>query len=171
MTHPYIEYDKRFTERLRNWGRSHLQPWKWMAAKGLYLFAIPWIFLVWQGWLTWFVPIIPLVTSYVALLIMQAIVKRERPDYERLSGYKMLVRTYSFPSGHATESTALALSLLLYTQFPDAFLMIGFGMVLLVLAMMISYARIAVGVHYVADVVAGLALGVLFVIGFFICAS
>jgi undecaprenyl-diphosphatase len=57
----------------------------------------------------------------------------------------------SFPSDHATASFAIAVALLLRHRKA--------GILALVVAAVLSLARVAVGTHYPADVVAGAALG------------
>jgi undecaprenyl-diphosphatase len=60
---------------------------------------------------------------------------------------------YSFPSGHSTRMAALSIGTLFF--YPD------FGWVLLILALGIAFTRVAVGVHYLSDILAGLSLGAL----------
>lgn len=60
---------------------------------------------------------------------------------------------YSFPSGHAARLTALAVGMLFF----DSFL----GWTLLALALSVALARVLVGVHYLSDILMGLALGAL----------
>jgi undecaprenyl-diphosphatase len=73
------------------------------------------------------------------------------PDVHLLVGCG---QTYSFPSGHAVTSFALAVFLTLV--YPRA------KWVLFPVAFLISYSRIAVGVHYPFDILAGMLLGGLF---------
>lgn len=73
------------------------------------------------------------------------------PDVHLLVGCGM---SYSFPSGHAVTSFALAVFLTLV--YPRA------KWVLFPLAFLISYSRIAVGVHYPFDILAGMLVGSLF---------
>ncbi|MCG3208047.1 MAG: hypothetical protein FOGNACKC_01648 [Anaerolineae bacterium] len=58
---------------------------------------------------------------------------------------------YSFPSGHAARTIAFALAAIFF--YPLV------GAILVVVALAIALARIAVGVHYVSDVLAGLLVG------------
>jgi membrane-associated phospholipid phosphatase len=60
--------------------------------------------------------------------------------------------TYSFPSGHATVSFACATVLALAVP--------RLRVPLFVLAVLISYSRVYLGVHYPGDVLAGAVLGV-----------
>jgi undecaprenyl-diphosphatase len=59
----------------------------------------------------------------------------------------------SFPSGHAATSFACAATLAMFLP--------GKAAVLYVLAALIAYSRVYVGVHYPLDVLAGAALGLL----------
>lgn len=56
-----------------------------------------------------------------------------------------------FPSDHATAAFAIAVAILLRKR--------GWGIAALVLATVLSVGRVALGVHYPSDVVAGAALG------------
>jgi len=88
-------------------------------------------------------------------LALKALVGRERP-YESVPEADPLLRAdvgLSFPSGHA--STSLAGAVILAYLFPRL------AMPLLLLAALVAYSRVYVGVHYPADVVAGAALGTL----------
>jgi undecaprenyl-diphosphatase len=58
---------------------------------------------------------------------------------------------YSFPSDHAVIAGALAMGLLLFD--------IRIGIPAALLALLLAFARVYVGVHYPADVIAGLLLG------------
>ncbi len=60
---------------------------------------------------------------------------------------------FAFPSGHAAVFFALAMAV----YFPDK----KAGCVFFVLAFLIGLARVAAGVHFPADILGGLALGVL----------
>ena len=156
--------DHVLTPKLRNAGKRNLSFWKWIASYALFFFAAFWISFVILDVLVWWRPLVPFALSYIALLIIQALVRRERPPFAKLTGYKMRFTTYSFPSGHATMSSSLAGALALYSTFPDAYWGSIAVMSLCLLALIIMYARIAVGVHYVTDIFAGCVLGIAFVL-------
>jgi len=59
----------------------------------------------------------------------------------------------SFPSEHATGSFAIAAAVGMYRR--------AFGLLLLVLAALVGFSRVYVGIHYPADVAGGAAIGVL----------
>jgi undecaprenyl-diphosphatase len=77
-------------------------------------------------------------------------VRRSRPH---LHGLVAIPYTHSFPSGHATTSFACATVLAAFA--PRA------RIPLFVLAALIAWSRVYVGVHYPVDVLAGALLGVL----------
>ncbi|MCI0330875.1 MAG: phosphatase PAP2 family protein [candidate division Zixibacteria bacterium] len=88
--------------------------------------------------------------------IIKSIFERPRPCLT-LPDVHLLVgcgNTFSFPSGHAVTSFALAVFLTFV--YPRA------RWVLFSLAILISYSRIAVGVHYPFDTLAGLGEGAFF---------
>ncbi len=97
--------------------------------------------------------------AWLASLVLQILIKKPRP-YE--SGKKVMMKpwmyTPSFPSSHATISFALA---------SYAFLLDWSwgGLILVLLAMVISAARVVTGYHYVRDVMAGAILGILIALG------
>lgn len=159
-------FDHRITEKLRMFGARHLSFWSSVASQGMWLFGIVWVAIVLLGWMPWWKPVAPFVLSYITLLVVQTIVKRERPNFEKISGYRMWIRTYSFPSGHSTESAVLAAALVLFPDYPSLMVAVGVSVFLVILAILVMYSRLAVGVHYVTDVLAGCALGLLYVVAF-----
>lgn len=89
-------------------------------------------------------------------LLIKNLVSRMRP-YEAVLGLERIIEKqseYSFPSGHT--STAFAVSCMILFMLPKEKKWIG--IIFLVLAAVISFSRLYVGVHYPTDVIAG-ALG------------
>jgi undecaprenyl-diphosphatase len=66
---------------------------------------------------------------------------------------------YSFPSGHSITAFAVALSIGLF--YPDL------QIVLLAVAVCIATSRIILGMHFLSDVIAGSAIGILLGYGAF----
>jgi len=88
-------------------------------------------------------------TAAVATAVKYA-VRRARP--RDLPGfYSSRHDRYSFPSGHATRLATIAV---VVGTFEPALALPGWG-----LALAVSACRVALGVHYPSDVLAGLAIG------------
>ena len=79
-------------------------------------------------------------------------VRRQRPEGEWGAIYRK-TDPHSFPSGHAARATLLAV---LAIGLGPAW----FGVLLLIWAPLVILARVAMGVHYLSDVVAGAVLGI-----------
>lgn len=103
------------------------------------------------------------ITALAALLIgalitnvaLKNLVARIRP-YEVVDGLKLIIERqhdYSFPSGHTCASFAAAL--VYYKMGPRKW-----GIPAVVLASLIAFSRLYVGVHYPSDVIGGLLIGV-----------
>lgn len=89
-------------------------------------------------------------------LILKNLVARTRP-YEVVGGLKLLVAKasdYSFPSGHSGSS--FAASFVMIRLLPKKF-----GIPAIVLAFLIAFSRLYVGIHYPTDVLAGMATGII----------
>lgn len=97
------------------------------------------------------VAIVAMMTMLIALGINHLIAFvyfRPRP-YTLHAAHLLVKRSVdpSFPSDHATFSFALALTILAVNKY--------FGRVMIVMALLLSFARVFVGVHYPFDVVGG----------------
>jgi undecaprenyl-diphosphatase len=122
----------------------------WFWGAGLLL-------LWWLGdsyWKQWAVVMLATI-SFLAALVMglKFMIRRRRPEGE-WGGIYRNTDPHSFPSGHAARAFLIAV------------IATGLGptwacVVLWLWAPLVSLARVAMGVHYLSDVVAGLAVGIL----------
>jgi undecaprenyl-diphosphatase len=89
-------------------------------------------------------------TALGIVTLIKYTVRRQRP---RPPGEFVTFRydAYSFPSGHSARLAALAVSSMFF--FPNL------GWVLVAMAVSVAMARVAVGIHYVSDILVGLGVG------------
>ncbi len=106
------------------------------------------------------ISLIALMSLLMNLIVCNGLIKpmigRVRP-YERIEGLNILVKEpwdHSFPSGHT--SAAFAAAWILYLRFGKKV-----GIPALILATLISFSRLYVGVHYPSDVLGGIFVGTL----------
>ena len=120
----------------------------WFWAAGLAL-------VLWRGdaaWRLWAGHIFLAIASLaVIVLILKLLVRRRRPAGEWGAIYRN-TDPHSFPSGHAARAALLAVLLCAWGPSWAAPLAVAW-------APLVSLARVALGVHYLSDVVAGGILG------------
>jgi undecaprenyl-diphosphatase len=154
-----IELDARLSERIRITEQSgplrilaavlaHSgDSWFWLAGLGL---------LWWLGTDYWkkiaLTLIIAIFLTALVVFIVKFTVRRRRPEGEWGKFYRS-TDPHSFPSGHAVRVVMLAVVVL--GTGP-----LWLGLLLLAWAPLVGLARVAMGVHYLSDVLAGMILGV-----------
>lgn len=154
----WLARDKEWSQQLAKWtGNGRFRhPLAWVLARTgdslFWLALIAW--LLWQkqglGWdLLWTV-----VVTAVIVGILKGIFRRQRPQEK----WAIATDKYSFPSGHATRATAVAITLTF--AFPT------YGFLFPVWAALVSLARVALSRHFLSDVVGGLVVGA--IIGVFL---
>lgn len=89
------------------------------------------------------------VAAHAAAIAIKLAVRRARPHHPRVAVNVGTPSSLSFPSAHATSSTAAAMLLCRATGSP---------LPLLVVPLM-ALSRLVLGVHYPTDVLAGMAVG------------
>ena len=104
------------------------------------------------------------ILAWVVAYLLKILIHVQRP-FLALSGVQSLFPEtgYSFPSGHATFFSALAISIFFSSSSAKA---TGghskkMGYVLFVCALLIGVARISAGVHFPIDILGGYVLGIL----------
>lgn len=122
--------------------------WFWLAA-----LIIAWFFSssVWKKWET--VEFFGIAGLAAVVLAVKFLVKRERPEGE-WGGIYRNTDPHSFPSGHAARAFLIAV---LGSALAPPWLAIA----LWVWAPLVALARVAMGVHYLSDVIAGAILGII----------
>jgi undecaprenyl-diphosphatase len=127
--------------------------WFWLAGLGV---------LWWQGTDYWkriaLTLIIAIFLTASLVFIVKFTVRRRRPEGEWGKFYRA-TDPHSFPSGHAVRVVMLAVVVLGIGP-------LWLGLLLLAWAPLVGLARVAMGLHYLSDVLAGMLFGVL--LGFFI---
>lgn len=92
-------------------------------------------------------------------LIIKNVVARTRP-YEAIEALNRIVSAqsdYSFPSGHTTASFAVAV--VMFMELPKKY-----GVPALIMAFLIAFSRLYVGVHYPSDVIVGMITATIYAI-------
>ncbi|OGO73200.1 MAG: hypothetical protein A2Z49_09775 [Chloroflexi bacterium RBG_19FT_COMBO_56_12] len=96
--------------------------------------------------------IVGILVTAVLVMTVKFTIRRKRPAGEWGAIYRA-TDPHSFPSGHAAR--AFLLAVLALGLGP-----LWLGFLLLVWAPLVSLARVAMGVHYLSDVLAGMLVGV-----------
>lgn len=153
-----LDLDRRLTARLRIAERTGLlrslaavfahsgDSWFWGA--GL---ALVWVFSA--GLWRWraSVLLVSILVTAVLVLLIKFTVRRRRPEGEWGRVYRS-TDPHSFPSGHAVRAVMLAVVAWGIAPGP-------FALALTLWAPLVVLARVAMGVHFLSDVVAGAGIG------------
>jgi undecaprenyl-diphosphatase len=111
--------------------------------------------LWWLGngfWKPWALTVlISIVALAVIVLLIKFTIRRRRPEGEWGAMYR-ITDPHSFPSGHAARVILIAI------------LAVGLGpgwlaVILCIWAPLVALARVAMGLHYISDIIAGIVLG------------
>lgn len=154
-------WDSRLFEALRT--RFHMKPLetavKWFSLAGNW--GLFWVALAAAFWIAgaefgrgmFIVTIMFVYPTLVVNFILKLIIGRERPpsDDPRLKPLVRVPSSPSFPSSHAAMSLAAAAAMTFY--YP------ALAPVFYVLALLMSWTRVYLGVHYPSDVLVGMAVG------------
>lgn len=103
----------------------------------------------WRRW--WSLPAAVLAANLTSH-VLKRLIGRERPPAEQ---WLVEASNYSLPSGHATGAAAFAMALTLIIGWRAWSLLAWVG------ALVIGLSRLALGVHWVEDVLTGWILGVI----------
>ena len=155
-----IELDARLSDRMRIAEKPGLlrtlaailahsgDSWFWLAGLGL---------VWWLGAEKWkqlsLVLIIAILLTALVVFVVKLLVRRKRPEGEWGKFYRQ-TDPHSFPSGHSVRAMMLAVVVLGLGP-------LWLGLLLFPWAVLVGLARVAMGVHYLSDVLAGMLLGLL----------
>jgi len=120
--------------------------WVWLPGLALLGWLGP---AGWRERCVWM--LVGIVITALTVFAIKFSVRRRRPEGE-WGGIYRLTDPHSFPSGHAARAVMLAV---IGLGVGPAW----FGILLLIWAPLVLLARVAMGVHYVLDVIAGALLG------------
>lgn len=144
---------------------AHASPVLTLLAKFGATYAI-FVMLGMAMFFVWLNPIMTIISmfamiflSWIVTLAFQFLVRRKRP-FECLvyeAKVKMFCKTPSFPSAHAAIAFTIVWTMFFNEMWNVNIIFISF----LAVAIWISIARVAVGVHYASDVVVGALLGIM----------
>jgi undecaprenyl-diphosphatase len=157
----WLELDRRYSARLRFSEKPRWPALRWLAvllahSGDSWYLGPAMILAAWLGGPTvqWLVArlLIAIGVLVVVIFIIKRRFKRQRPEGDWGAFYRR-TDPHSFPSGHAGRMAMLAV---LAFGLGPAWL----GWLLLVWAPAVSLARVAMGVHYLSDVIVGAAIGI-----------
>lgn len=103
--------------------------------------------------------------SFVLLSIFRKLINRPRPYevFDIPSVIKKDTKGQSFPSRHVFSATIIAMTFLLASPW------MWLGIIFLVVSVLLAVVRVLSGVHFISDVLAGIAVGVVSaILGFII---
>ncbi|MBS1250542.1 MAG: hypothetical protein MAG431_02136 [Chloroflexi bacterium] len=144
-----ISEDRKLLQRIASLLAHSGDSWFWGAGLGILWLLGP------QSWRPKiYVYFLGIFVTAVTVMVLKFTIRRPRPTSEWGDIYRK-TDPHSFPSGHAARATMLAVVGL--GLGPT-----GLGILLALWAPLVGLARIALGVHYISDVLVGMGVGIVF---------
>jgi undecaprenyl-diphosphatase len=113
--------------------------------------------IAWRSWREPFLVCVALILEAAVFITVTGVVGRPRPDVAQLD--QVSVDT-SFPSGHAAAAAAYcAIAIVIFERTRNRWLRAMALLVAVGLPVIVGICRMYRGVHYLTDVIAGIALG------------
>ncbi len=151
-------FEERRTDRLDTLAHIGSIPSDTFVTIGLLVVFVVALPLVWRRWHDWAFLVAALALEAAVYVSSNFLVGRPRPPVERLEE----IVTNSFPSGHVAAAVTLYLGIMVIVSWHTTNVAIR-GMAAIaaaVLPVIVAVSRLYLGVHYVSDLLAGVALGV-----------
>lgn len=142
-----MEVDASFRWKLVAFLAHSGDSWFWLLGLGMV-----WLFSnSWRGFSAFL--ILDILLLAVLVMSIKFLVRRSRPPGEWGSIYRN-TDPHSFPSGHAARAVMIA-------SIVAANAPLWLALCVMIWALLVSLSRIFTGMHYLSDVIAGMALGLL----------
>ncbi|MFH1711956.1 MAG: phosphatase PAP2 family protein [Patescibacteria group bacterium] len=154
------QFDHKIAKQIFEMGQSQVKFWVFISKFGLYIFLATLILIAFlinaNGAVVFW--LIPPASAFFITFVVRYVVRRPRPKFAG-NEYVPLLKKWSFPSAHAGVAYAFATTLSLIVFEVDFVIGIVCAMVFFLMANLISLSRLALGVHYFSDVLAGALIG------------
>lgn len=142
-----MEVDESFRWKLVAFLAHSGDSWFWLLGLG-----VVWLFSgAWRGFSAFL--ILDILLLAVLVMSIKFLVRRSRPPGKWGSIYRN-TDPHSFPSGHAARAVMIA-------SIVAANAPLWVALCVMIWALLVSLSRIFTGMHYLSDVIAGMALGLL----------
>ena len=135
------------------------------TAPGLAIFATVGVgaMVVRRQWLWAVMPPLALLLGWIVNPVIKCTFLRQRPPHDLVLTYLNSCDRYSFPSGHAMESSALFGVLILWAVSSDLRYRYWIAALMALMPLLIGLSRVVLGVHWLSDVVGGWLAGIVIV--------
>ncbi len=159
------DVDQRVTDALHGFALRHdwwvltMEVWSWVFDPNVWRLAalglVVWLFRRGAKPLAWWV-VVTMIAGGLLNAVLKLLIGRNRPDFLEPVSHAV---GYAFPSGHALNN-ALGATVFLLVLLPVVRAKKTLWAAAVLIPLVTAVSRVALGVHWTSDVVAGLLLGV-----------